>query len=40
MQSTNKILTEATLPNIANRWNKLMLSISKDKEVRKNIKTD
>jgi type I restriction enzyme M protein len=37
MQSANKILIETTLPNIANRWSELMLPISKDEKVRKNI---
>ncbi|WP_428026927.1 N-6 DNA methylase [Arcobacter sp.] len=37
MQSTNKILIETTLPNIANRWSELMLPISKDEGERKRI---
>ncbi len=37
MQSSNKILIETTLPNIANRWSELMLPISKDEKVRKKI---
>jgi len=39
MQSTNKILIETTLPNIANRWSELMLPISKDENERKRIST-
>ena len=37
LQSFNKILIETTLPNIGDRWNELMLPISKDKEQRKMI---
>ena len=37
MQSTNKILIETTLPNIANRWSELMLPISRDENERKRI---
>lgn len=37
MQSTNKILIETTLPNIANRWSELLLPISKDEKERKHI---
>jgi type I restriction enzyme M protein len=37
LQSKNKILIETTLPNIANRWQELMLPISKDKDERKRI---
>jgi type I restriction enzyme M protein len=37
MQSTNKILIETTLPNIANRWSELMLPLSKDENERKRI---
>ena len=39
MQSTNKILIETTLPNIANRWSELMLPISRDENERKRIST-
>ena len=39
MQSTNKILIETTLPNIANRWSELMLPISRDETERKRIST-
>lgn len=37
LQSKNKILIETTLPNIANRWNELLLPISKEEKVRNNI---
>ena len=37
LQSKNKILIETTLPNIANRWQELMLPISKDENERKRI---
>jgi len=37
LQSKNKILIETTLPNIANRWQELMLPISKDEDERKRI---
>ena len=37
LQSKNKILIETTLPNIANRWQELMLPVSKDKSKRKRI---
>ncbi len=37
IQSKNKILIETTLPNIANRWSELLLPISKDENVRKEI---
>jgi type I restriction enzyme M protein len=39
MQSTNKILIETTLPNIANRWSELMLPISRDENERIRIST-
>jgi len=39
MQSTNKILIETTLPNIANRWSELMLPISRNKNERIRIST-
>ncbi|PWH84982.1 N-6 DNA methylase [Brumimicrobium oceani] len=39
LQSFNKVLIETTLPNIGDRWNELMLPISKDKEQRKMIST-
>lgn len=37
LQSFNKVLIETTLPNIGDRWNELMLPISKDKKQRKMI---
>ena len=37
LQSFNKVLIETTLPNIGDRWNELMLPISKDKKQREMI---
>ena len=37
LQAKNKILIETTLPNIANRWSELLLPVSKDENVRKEI---
>ncbi|MBA7533741.1 hypothetical protein ES705_25985 [subsurface metagenome] len=37
MQTSNKILIETTLPNIADRWKELKLPISKDINERKSI---
>ncbi|MFY9227944.1 MAG: N-6 DNA methylase [Candidatus Microsaccharimonas sp.] len=37
MQAYNKVLIETTLPNIANRWQELLLPVHKDEQKRKEI---
>ena len=38
-QIDNKVLIETTLPNIANRWQELLLPISKNRDLRRDIST-